>query len=156
MSSIAVRGEAYRMFYEIEWTVIESNLMTSPHISIFRCYAAHSIFWREASQTNRPAPQVNLLPSQCPCITKSTPTPSFGNRFTTICGSNIPNGSSQMVNAPWVILTRRALWNCSTLRHEADPTNRSLLSTARLNRDWPESALRRSSRRTRSQLALPA
>jgi len=38
-----------------------------------------------------------------------------GNRFTTTCGSNIPNGSSQMAAPPCVILTRRASWNCSIL-----------------------------------------
>ena len=40
---------------------------------------------------------------------------SFGNRFTTTCGFNIPNGSSQMASPPCVILTRRASWNCSIL-----------------------------------------
>jgi hypothetical protein len=58
---------------------------------------------------------LNLSPSQLPCLTKSTPTPSSSNRFTTICGFNIPNGSSPMANVPRVILTSRALWNCSTL-----------------------------------------
>src|SRR5438045_9534567 len=48
-------------------------------------------------------------------VTKSTPTSSFGDRFTTTCGSNIPNGSSQMANPPCVILTRRVSWNCSAL-----------------------------------------
>ena len=61
------------------------------------------------------APHLNLSPGQLPCITKSTPTPSSSNRFTTTCGSNIPNGSSQMANPPCVILTSRALPSCSTL-----------------------------------------
>jgi len=47
-----------------------------------------------------------------PCLTKSTPTPSFGNRFTTTCGSNIPNGSSQMAGPQCVIFTKRASWSC--------------------------------------------
>ena len=38
--------------------------------------------------------------NQLPCLTKSLPTPSFGNRFTTTFASNIPNGLSQMANAP--------------------------------------------------------
>jgi len=57
---------------------------------------------------NRPASHLNFSPGQLPCITKSTPTPSSGNRFTTTCGSNIPNGSSEMANPPC------ASWNCST------------------------------------------
>ena len=40
---------------------------------------------------------------------RSSTTPGAGNRFTTTCGSNTPNGSSQMVNPPC------ASWNCSTL-----------------------------------------
>src|ERR1041385_1590004 len=35
--------------------------------------------------------------------------PGAGNRFTTTCGSNIPNGSSQMANPPC------ASWKSSTL-----------------------------------------
>jgi hypothetical protein len=81
--------------------------------------------FRHALGRHRPAPHLNLLLSQLPCITKSTLTPSSRNRFTTICGSNIPNGSSQMASAPRVILTRRALWNCSALRRERDPTSLS-------------------------------
>ena len=38
-----------------------------------------------------------------------------GSRFTTICASNIPNGSSQMANPPSVILTTRVSRKCSTL-----------------------------------------
>ena len=64
---------------------------------------------------NRSAAHLNLSPRQWRWLTKSTPTPSFGNRFTTICGFSIPNGFSQMANPPCVILTRRASWNCSTL-----------------------------------------
>ena len=65
------------------------------------------------------------------CFTKSTPTPSFGNRFTTTCGFNIPNGFNQMANPPCVILTRGASWNCSPLCRQGDPTSLSLPS----NRD---------------------
>ena len=56
--------------------------------------------------------RLNLSPSQLPSITKSPPRPSSSNRFTTICGSNIPNGSSPMATVPRVILTSRALWKC--------------------------------------------
>jgi hypothetical protein len=66
---------------------------------------------------NHSAAHLNLSPSQWRWLTKSTPTPNFGNRFMTTCGSNIPNGSSQMANPRCVILTRRASWNCSWLRH---------------------------------------
>src|SRR5207244_10895243 len=51
-----------------------------------------------------------------PCLLKSTPTPSAGNRFTATGGSNIPNGSSHMANHPC------ASWNCSTLSRERNPT----------------------------------
>jgi hypothetical protein len=64
--------------------------------------------------TNPPAAQLNLSPRQWRWLTKCTPTPSFGNRFTMTCGSNIPNGFSQMANPPCVILTRRVSSNCST------------------------------------------
>jgi hypothetical protein len=64
---------------------------------------------------NRSAAHLNLSPRQWRWLTKSTPTPSFGNRFTTTCGSSIPNGYSQMVSPPCVMLTTRASWNCSTL-----------------------------------------
>src|SRR4029434_3088508 len=43
---------------------------------------------------------------------------------TTTCGSNTPNGSSQMANPPC------ASWNCSTLSRERDPTSLSLLFIA--------------------------
>ena len=46
-------------------------------------------FWR-----NRSTAHLNLSPRQWRWLTKSTPTPSFGNRFTTTCGSSIPNGSN--------------------------------------------------------------
>src|SRR4029453_460276 len=55
------------------------------------------------------------LQSQTPSLPQATPNSSFGNRFPTICGSNILNGSSQMANPPCVILTRRVSWNCSAL-----------------------------------------
>ena len=61
-------------------------------------------------------------------------TPTSGDRFTTTCGSNIPNGSSQMANPPSVILTRRASRNCSTLSRKRDPTSLSLLFIAPSNR----------------------
>src|SRR5438874_6412848 len=40
---------------------------------------------------------------------RSSTTPGAGNRFTATCGSNIPNGSSQMANPPC------ASWKSSTL-----------------------------------------
>jgi hypothetical protein len=49
--------------------------------------------------------------SQRPCLLKSAPTPTFGNRFTTTCGCNIPNGSKQMASRLCVISTRHASWN---------------------------------------------
>jgi hypothetical protein len=58
---------------------------------------------------------MNIPDQPLPCLTKSRPTPSCGNRFTTTCAFNIPNGSSQMAGPPCVIFTRRASWNCSTL-----------------------------------------
>ena len=45
-----------------------------------------------------PPPHLNLSPGQLPCLTKSIPTASSGNRFTTTSQSNTPNGSSQMAN----------------------------------------------------------
>ena len=73
--------------------------------------------------------------NQLPCLTKSTPTPSFGNRFATTFASNIPNGSSQMANAPSVILTSHASWSCSIHSRERDPTSLSLIFIASSNRD---------------------
>jgi hypothetical protein len=58
---------------------------------------------------------MNRLKNLWPCLTKSTPTPSFGNRFTTTSGSNIRNGSSQVASPPCVIFTRRASWTSYTL-----------------------------------------
>src|SRR6266567_4977781 len=52
-----------------------------------------------------------------PCLLKSTPTPSAGNRFTATGGSNIPNGSSHLASPPC------ASWNCSTLSRERNPTS---------------------------------
>ena len=43
-------------------------------------------------------PILNLFPSRLPCLIQSTRTPNSSNRFTTICGSNIPNESSKMAN----------------------------------------------------------
>jgi hypothetical protein len=40
-------------------------------------------------------------------LSKSTRTPSFGNRFMTTCGFNIRNGSSQMASRLFVIFTKR-------------------------------------------------
>ena len=87
-----------------------------PHLAVPRAHGANPRrrFCRALCR-NCPASHLNLLPSQLPCIIKSTPTPSSSNRFTTICGSNIPNGSSPMANAPRVILTSRASWKCSIL-----------------------------------------
>ena len=73
------------------------------------------------------------------CLTKSGPTPSSRNRFTTICGSNIPNGSSQMASPRCVILTSHALRNYSKISHERDPTNLSPLFIACSNRHQTES-----------------
>ena len=64
---------------------------------------------------NRSAAHLNLSPRQWRWLTKFRPTPSFGKRFTTTCGSNILNGCSQMASLPFVILTRRASWCCSML-----------------------------------------
>src|SRR5207237_10718124 len=88
-----------------------------------------------ASSTNHPPPHLKLSPSQRPFLTKSTLTPSCGNRFTTTSGSNIPNGSSQMASLRCAILTRRASWNCSTLRREGDRLGLSLILIASSNRD---------------------
>ena len=99
---------------------------------------AHRRF-RQALCGNRSAPHLNLSPSQWPCLTKSTPTPSSGNRFTTICGSNIPNGSSQMADVPSVILTSHALRNYSKISHERDPANVSPLPIASSNGHQAES-----------------
>jgi hypothetical protein len=41
-----------------------------------------------------------------------------------------PNGE-----CPFVIRTRRAWWNCSTVLEEPDPTKLSLIFIARLNMD---------------------
>src|SRR4029453_9036914 len=71
--------------------------------------------WSSQPQIKRRLRTSLVSPSQWPCLTKSTPTPSSCNRFTTTCGSNIPNGSSQMANPQHVILTKRASRNCSTL-----------------------------------------
>ena len=57
---------------------------------------------------NPPPAHLNLPPSQWPWPTKSTLTQHCCNRFTMICGSNIPIGSSQMESLRCVILTRRA------------------------------------------------
>ena len=90
-----------------------------PHLALAHAHGANARRrFRRARCGNHLAPHLNLSPSQLPCITKSTPTPSSSNRFTTTCGSNIPTGSSQMANPPCVILTSRALWNCSALRRE--------------------------------------
>ena len=72
---------------------------------------------------NRSAAHLNLSPRQWRWLTKSTLTPNSGNRFTTTCRSNIPNGSSQMAKPPCVILTRRVSWNSSILSREGNSTN---------------------------------
>jgi len=54
-----------------------------------------------AAKAGRQArPTLQSSPSQFPCLTKLITTPNSSNRFTTTCGSNIRNGSSQMVNPP--------------------------------------------------------
>ncbi len=53
-----------------------------------------------AKAGRRALPTLESSPSQFPCLTKSITTPNSGSRFTTTCGSNIPNGSSQMANPP--------------------------------------------------------
>ena len=63
----------------------------------------------------------------------------LGNRFTTICGSNIPNGSSRMANPPSVIRTRHAFRNYSKISPERDPTNQSPLFIASSNRHQTKS-----------------
>jgi hypothetical protein len=88
-----------------------------------------------AKAGRRAAPHLNLSPGQLPCLIKSTPTASSGNRFTTTSGSNIPNGSSQLANAPRVILTSHASWNCSIHSRERDPASLSLIFIASSNRD---------------------
>src|SRR5213080_872558 len=67
---------------------------------------------------------------------RSSTTPGAGNRFTATCGSNIPNGSSQMANPPC------ASWKSSTLSREEDPTSRSLLLSAPSNRELEGKDLR--------------
>ena len=64
-----------------------------------------------------------------------SPTPSSSNRFTTICGSNIPTGLTPMAAPPRVILTSRASGNCSAFRREGDPTSLPLLLIAPSNRE---------------------
>ena len=92
------------------------------------------------AKAGRPAaPHLNLSPSQFPCLTKYTPTPSSGNRFTRTFGSNIQNGSSQMANVPCVIRTRRACWKRSTVLGERDPTKLPLILIASSNRDQTDS-----------------
>jgi hypothetical protein len=103
----------------------------APRADVFRLFGhTHPVLgarsWRHRwstipprlSRGTRSAAHLNLLPIQRPWLTESTLTPSFGNRFTTTCGSSIPNGCSQTASLPCVILTRRASWNCSTLWRE--------------------------------------
>jgi len=112
------------------------RLLECPHLAIPRAHGAKARRrFRRALCRNRLPAHLNLSPSQLPCITKSTPTSSSGNRFTTTCGSNIPNGSNQMANPPYVILTSRASRNYSTLSRERDRTSPSLLLIARSNRE---------------------
>ena len=95
--------------------------------------------FRQGVCGNRSAPHLNLSPSKLPCLTKSIPTASSGNRFTTTCGCNIPNGSSQMASPLSAILTSHALWNYSKISHERDPTNLSLVFIPSSNRHQTES-----------------
>src|SRR5439155_17632021 len=68
-----------------------------PHATIPRNYDANARRrFPQALGGNLAAPYLNLLP----CLPKPITTPSSGNRYTTTCGSNIPNGSSQMANPP--------------------------------------------------------
>jgi hypothetical protein len=94
---------------------------------------AHRQFGR-ARCGNPPAAHLNPSPSQLPCITRSTPTLSSRNRFTTICGSNILTGLTLMAAPPCAIRTSRASRNCSAVCREADPTSLSLLLIAFSNR----------------------
>src|SRR5881275_3650461 len=78
---------------------------------------------------------LEFSPNHRRCATKSTLTQHYCDRSTMICGSNIPNGSSQMASLRCVILTRRASWNCSILRREGDRLGLSLILIASSNRD---------------------
>ena len=59
-----------------------------------------TLTWARRHRWSTGRSTLNLSPGQLPRLTKFTPTPNSGNRFTTTCGSNIPNGSSQMANLP--------------------------------------------------------
>lgn len=87
-----------------------------PHLAVASAYGTHARPpFASSFRRNRPASYLNLSPGQLPCLIQSTRTPNSSDRFTTICGSNIPNGSSQMANLPSVILTTLASRKCSTL-----------------------------------------
>jgi hypothetical protein len=72
-----------------------------PHLDTARAHGA--------KPGRRARPTLESSPSQFPCLTKPITIPNSANRFTTTCGSNIPNGSSQMANPPC------ACWNYSIL-----------------------------------------
>ena len=74
-----------------------------PHLGTARAHGAKA--GRQAGPTLESSPSKlcpcgGCTPSGFPCLTKPITTPNSGNRFTTTCGSNIPNGSSQMANTP--------------------------------------------------------
>jgi hypothetical protein len=79
-----------------------------PHLAVARVYGTDARPpFAPSFRRISPAPQLIFYRGQLPCLIQSTRTPNSSNRFTTICGSNIPNGSSQMANPPCAIRTRR-------------------------------------------------
>ncbi len=70
----------------------------------------HAAFWNIFTWARRaltapkpvdaPSPHLNLHQANSHVSPNSITTPNSGSRFTTTCGSNIPNGSSQMANPP--------------------------------------------------------